>query len=108
MSWVEKIPAGGGPLLFSTLNGLTMDLQADPPATQPEPQSRQDKSAKASRTLSDFQQDLAKQNKTVRQWALDEGFDLSTVYAVCHGRTKGKFGASRQVMKAMGLPVPKV
>lgn len=61
-----------------------------------------------SRTLSDFQQDLAKQQKTIRQWAIERGFDLSTVYAVCHGRTKGKFGASRQVMKAMGLPVPKV
>lgn len=60
-----------------------------------------------SRTLNDFLSELAQQKKSIRQWATEKGFDLSLVYAVCQGRTKGNFGESRRVMKAMGLPVPK-
>lgn len=59
-----------------------------------------------SRTLNDFLKELAAKDKTLRQWASEKKFDLSTVYAVAHGRTKGKWGESRRVMRAMGLSVP--
>lgn len=62
--------------------------------------------AKTSRTLSDFLRALSDSDKTLKQWALEKGLDVDTVYQVANGRTKGRWGESRKVMRAMGLPVP--
>lgn len=54
----------------------------------------------------DFLGGLEQQNKTVAQWAKSKDLDLDTTYAVISGRVKGKRGHAREIVRAMGLPVP--
>jgi len=43
---------------------------------------------------------------TLAQWARQKKLPMSVVYQVAAGRSVGARGAARQVMKAMGVPVP--
>lgn len=58
------------------------------------------------RTLSDFLRELDERNQTVAAWAKERNFPLSVVYQVTRGRLVGKHGVSRDIVRAMGLPVP--
>lgn len=63
-------------------------------------------SASTPRTLQGFLQKLEKEDKTLAQWAREKGFDLNQVYLVARGRSKGCFGESRRILKAMGVTPP--
>lgn len=59
-----------------------------------------------SRTLDAFLRDLADQNKSISAWAQEHGFSLNAVYAVTMRRNSGVRGQSREIVRAMGLPLP--
>jgi gp16 family phage-associated protein len=43
---------------------------------------------------------------TVADWAREKKLPLTHVYQVLQGRMVGRRGTARQVIKAMGLPLP--
>ena len=46
---------------------------------------------------------LSRQGKSVAQWARENGFKLSLVYAVLEGRAKGTCGKSHNISVLLGL-----
>lgn len=58
------------------------------------------------KTTDDFLTELDKSNLTVAAWARANQRDLCMTYSVIRGVAKGRRGEARQIMKAMGLPLP--
>lgn len=58
------------------------------------------------KTVADFLRDLEKENITLAEWSRRNKLDMQAVYTVCNGRALGRRGKTRDVMKAMGLPLP--
>lgn len=57
-------------------------------------------------TLQSFLRGLEGQNKTLASWAREHGFDVGEVYSLSRGRTKGRRGQAREILKAMGIEPP--
>jgi gp16 family phage-associated protein len=55
------------------------------------------------KTIEQFMADLAKDGKTVVEWAEEHDFPLWAVYRVTSGGTKGRRGRYHQIMVAMGI-----
>lgn len=57
-------------------------------------------------TLQSFLKGLESQNKTLASWARDHGFSVGEVYSLSRGRTMGRRGQAREILKAMGVEPP--
>lgn len=58
------------------------------------------------KSVEDFLSELEKENITLAEWSRRNNLDMQAVYTVCNGRALGRRGNTRQVMAAMGLPLP--
>ena len=60
----------------------------------------------AHQSVASFLRTLEKENITLAEWSRRNNLDMQAVYTVCSGRALGRRGKTRQVMAAMGLPLP--
>lgn len=61
------------------------------------------------RTVLTFLDELHKQDKTLAQWAREKSLPLPAVYRVAKAKAPiGRWGATRQVLRAMGITPPPV
>ena len=54
-------------------------------------------------TIQSFKDLLKKQGKTIRQWAVEQGFSPSAVYRTLNGVEKGHYGQSHAILVAAGI-----
>lgn len=54
-------------------------------------------------TIQSFKTRLRNQGKTIRQWAVDNGFPPSAVYRALNGIEKGHFGQAHAILVAAGI-----
>lgn len=64
------------------------------------------KKAAPPKTINDFLAELEAQNKTLSQWARENGVRIDNVYQLLAGRTTGSRGKCREILIAMGVPPP--
>jgi gp16 family phage-associated protein len=57
-------------------------------------------------SVASFLESLSNADKTLADWARENGLDLTTAYQVSNGRLKGRHGEARRVMRAMGVKPP--
>lgn len=57
-------------------------------------------------SVAEFLRALEKDERTLVDWAREHQLNIQAVYTVVGGRARGKRGGTREVMKAMGLPLP--
>lgn len=62
----------------------------------------------STRTVDHFLDELSSNDMSIKDWARLHKLDFNTVYSVLQGRAAGRRGKARQVMRAMGLPLPRV
>jgi gp16 family phage-associated protein len=60
----------------------------------------------APQTLDEFLNSLEAQDKTLADWARENGFRPKQVYSVASQQHTGAHGTARQIVKAMGLKPP--
>ena len=58
------------------------------------------------RTIADFKNELEERNQSIADWARENSFPMDLVYRVAQGYAIGRYGMARQIVKAMGLPLP--
>lgn len=57
----------------------------------------------STRTIEEVKQDLDRRGKSVREWAREHGISESIVYALLHGRFKGRRGQAHKAAVLLGL-----
>lgn len=58
------------------------------------------------RTPTDFLAALRDSDMTVADWCRAHGFSQQLAYRVLNGRSQGRWGEARRIVKKMGLQVP--
>lgn len=56
--------------------------------------------------MQQFLESLRERNKTVSDWAMEQKLPLQAVYRVIKGRSIGRWGSARKVLRAMGIEPP--
>lgn len=54
-------------------------------------------------TAQTFKTQLQRQGKTIRQWAVENGFPPNAVYRALNGVEKGCFGQAHAILVAAGI-----
>lgn len=58
------------------------------------------------RTREQIKADFAALGITLSQWARENGFDRTTVYAVINGYSRGSYGNAHAIAVALGMKAP--
>lgn len=59
-------------------------------------------------TTAQFLDQLRANDKTVADWCREHGFSQTAAYRVLNNKTRGRWGETRRIAKAMNLALPEM